>query len=178
MTIEKTYKLTIKDTAYFVTEEEVTKLYEQCRKALNIDNANPYFPNYPPGVRKFDDDKTTPLNPTTPSIPYPYDTYPWYTPKHPNDTGYPYWTSPNTTTTCGTINAGSPATTGGTTSVEGNYVMDTYWHTNAGTNQKSTTNKTGINFLSEYDLAAINDNKKWRSSVEQALDKLNADKKV
>jgi len=35
MTIEKTYKLSIKDTAYFLTEEEVTKLYEQCRKALN-----------------------------------------------------------------------------------------------------------------------------------------------
>ncbi len=36
MIIEKTYKLSIKDTAYFLTEEEVTKLYEQCRKALNI----------------------------------------------------------------------------------------------------------------------------------------------
>ncbi len=97
MTIEKTYKLSIKDTAYFLTEEEVTKLYEQCRKALNIDNATPYFPNYPPGVRKFDDDKTKPLNPTTPSIPYPYDTYPWYTPTYPSGPNYPYWTSPNTT---------------------------------------------------------------------------------
>jgi hypothetical protein len=175
MTIEKTYKLTIKDQSFFLCEEEVTKLYEQCRKALNIDNA--YFPSYPPGVRKFNDDKTTPLNPKTSGIQYPYDTYPWYTPKHPNDTGHPYWTSP--TTTCGTINAGSPATTGGTTKAgEGICVMDTYWHTNDGTNQKSTTNKTGINFLSEYDLAAINDNKKWRSSVEQALDKLNANKKV
>jgi len=132
MTIEKTYKLSIKDTAYFLTEEEVTKLYEQCRKALNIDNANPYFPNYPPGVRKFDDDKTKPLNPTTPSIPYPYDTYPWYTPKYPNDTGTPYWTTPTT-----------------------------------------TTNTTGINFLSD-DMAVDEDNQKWRSSVQQALDKLSA----
>ena len=136
MTIEKTYKLSIKDTAYFLTEEEVTKLYEQCRKALNIDNANPYFPNYPPGVRKFDDDKTTPLNPTTPSIPYPYDTYPWYTPKYPNDTGTPYWTSPTTTT-------------------------------------NTTTNTTGINFLSD-DMAVDEDNQKWRSSVQQALEKLSA----
>ena len=98
MTIEKTYKLTIKDTAYFLTEEEVTKLYEQCRKALNIDNVPPYFPNYPPGVRKFDDDKTTPLNPTTPSIPYPYDTYPWYTPTYPSGPNYPYWVTSSTAT--------------------------------------------------------------------------------
>jgi len=173
MTIEKTYKLSIKDTAYFLTEEEVTKLYEQCRKALNIDNANPYFPNYPPGVRKFDDDKTKPLNPTTPSIPYPYDTYPWYTPKYPNYTGYPYWTSP--TTTCGTINAGSPTTTGGTTKAgEGICVMDTNWQTNSCNNVKSST---GINFISD-DMAVHDDNQKWRSSVEKALNKINADKKV
>ena len=173
MTIEKTYKLTIKDTAYFLTEEEVTKLYEQCRKALNIDNANPYFPNYPPGVRKFDDDKTKPLNPTTPSIPYPYDTYPWYTPKHPNDTGHPYWTGP--TTTCGTINAGSPATTCGTIKAgEGICVMDTNWQPNSCNNVKSST---GINFISD-DMAVHEDNQKWRSSVQQALDKLKADKKV
>jgi len=152
MTIEKTYKLSIKDTAYFLTEEEVTKLYEQCRKALNIDNT--YFPNYPPGVRKFDDDKTTPLNPTTPSIPYPYDTYPWYTPKYPNDTGTPYWTGP--TTTCGTINAG-----------EGNCVMDTNWQPNLCNNVKSST---GINFLSD------DDNNKWCSSVAEAISKLTAKK--
>ena len=155
MTIEKTYKLTIKDTAYFLTEEEVTKLYEQCRKALNIDNA--CFPHYPPGVRKFDDDKTTPLNPTTPSIPYPYDTYPWYTPKYPNDTGTPYWTGP--TTTCGTINAG-----------EGICVKDTNWQPNLCNTVKSSN---GINFLSD-DMETIKENDKWRSSVQQALDKLSA----
>ena len=172
MTIEKTYKLSIKDQSFFLTEEEVTKLYEQCRKALNIDNA--YFPNYPPGVRKFDDDKTTPLNPTTPSIPYPYDTYPWYTPKYPNDTGYPYWTSPNTTTTCGTINAGSSATTCGTIKAgEGICVMDTNWQTNLCNTVKSSND---INFISD-DMAVHEDNQKWRSSVEKALNKINADKK-
>jgi hypothetical protein len=152
MTIEKTYKLTIKDTAYFLTEEEVTKLYEQCRKALNIDNATPYFPNYPPGVRKFNDDKTTPLNPTTPTIPYPYDTYPWYTPKYPNDTGTPYWTY-------GTIKAG-----------EGICVKDTNWQPNLCNTVKSSN---GINFLSD-DMETIKENDKWRSSVQQALDKLSA----
>ncbi len=163
MTIEKTYKLSIKDQSFFLSEEEVTKLYEQCRKALNIDNANPYFPNYPPGVRKFDDDKTTPLNPTTPSIPYPYDTYPWYSPKNPPSPGYPYRTSPNTTTTCGTINAG-----------EGICVMDTNWQTNLCNTVKSSND---INFISD-DMAVHEDNQKWRSSVEQALDKLKENKKV
>ena len=138
MTIEKTYKLTIKDTAYFLTEEEVTKLYEQCRMVLNIKDL-----------------PTT--NPVKPTIPYPYDTYPWYTPKYPNDTGTPYWTGP--TTTCGTINAG-----------EGNCVMDTNWQPNLCNTVKSSTD---INFLSD-DMAVHEDNQKWRSSVQQALDKLSA----
>jgi hypothetical protein len=138
MTIEKTYKLTIKDTAYFLTEEEVTKLYEQCRKALNIKDL-----------------PTT--NPVKPTIPYPYDTYPWYTPKYPNDTGYPYWTGP--TTTCGTINAG-----------EGICVKDTNWQPNLCNTVKSSN---GINFLSD-DMETIKENDKWRSSVQQALDKLSA----
>jgi hypothetical protein len=138
MTIEKTYKLTIKDTAYFLTEEEVTKLYEQCRMVLNIKDL-----------------PTT--NPVKPTIPYPYDTYPWYTPKYPNDTGTPYWTGP--TTTCGTINAG-----------EGICVKDTNWQPNLCNTVKSSN---GINFLSD-DMETIKENDKWRSSVQQALDKLSA----
>jgi hypothetical protein len=134
MTIEKTYKLTIKDTAYFLTEEEVTKLYEQCRMVLSIKDL-----------------PTT--NPVKPNIPYPYDTYPWYAP----GTGTPYWTGP--TTTCGTINAG-----------EGNCVMDTNWQPNLCNTVKSSN---GINFLSD-DMAVHEDNQKWRSSVQQALDKLSA----
>ena len=70
MTIEKTYKLTIKDTAYFLTEQEVTALYEQCRQALNISATNPNWPTYPPGVRKFDD-TTTPSYPSWPTYPLP-----------------------------------------------------------------------------------------------------------
>jgi hypothetical protein len=133
MTIEKTYKLTIKDTAYFLTEEEVTKLYEQCRMVLSIKDL-----------------PTT--NPVKPTIPYPYDTYPWYTPKYPNDTGTPYWTY-------GTIKAG-----------EGICVKDTNWQPNLCNNVPSST---GINFISD-DMAVHEDNQKWRSSVQQALDKLSA----
>jgi hypothetical protein len=133
MTIEKTYKLTIKDTAYFLTEEEVTKLYEQCRMVLNIKDL-----------------PTT--NPVKPTIPYPYDTYPWYTPKYPNDTGTPYWTY-------ATIKAG-----------EGICVKDTNWQPNLCNTVKSSN---GINFLSD-DMETIKENDKWRSSVQQALDKLSA----
>ena len=51
MTIEKTYKLTIKDTAFLLTEEEVSSLYTECGKALKISVANL---SYPPGVTKLD----------------------------------------------------------------------------------------------------------------------------
>jgi hypothetical protein len=138
MTIEKTYKLTIKDQAFFLSEEEVSNLYQQCRMVLNIKDL-----------------PTT--NPVKPTIPYPYDTYPWYTPKYPNDTGTPYWTGP--TTTCGTINAG-----------EGICVKDTNWQPNLCNTVKSSN---GINFLSD-DMETIKENDKWRSSVQQALDKLSA----
>jgi hypothetical protein len=138
MTIEKTYKLTIKDQSFFLSEEEVSSLYQQCRMVLSIKDL-----------------PTT--NPVKPTIPYPYDTYPWYTPKYPNDTGTPYWTGP--TTTCGTINAG-----------EDNCVKDTNWQPNLCNNVPSST---GINFISD-DMAVHEDNQKWRSSVQQALDKLSA----
>ena len=143
MTIEKTYKLSIKDQAFFLSEEEVSNLYQQCRMVLNVKDL-----------------PTT--NPVKPTIPYPYDTYPWYTPKYPNDTGHPYWISPNTTTTCGTINAG-----------EGICVMDTNWQPNLCNTVKSSND---INFISD-DMAVHEDNQKWRSSVEKALNKINADKK-
>ena len=47
MTIEKTYKLTIKDTAFNLTEEEVSALYTECGKALKISATNPTWPTYP-----------------------------------------------------------------------------------------------------------------------------------
>ena len=142
MTIEKTYKLTIKDVYYYLDEKELNALYEQCRMVLNIKDL-----------------PTT--NPVKPNIPYPYDTYPWYAP----GTGTPYWTyvqSTSPTTTCGTINAG-----------EGICVMDTNWQPNLCNNVKSSSD---INFLSD-DMAVHEDNQKWRSSVQQALEKINANKK-
>ena len=53
MTIEKTFKLTIKDTIFNLTEEEASALYEACRRALNISITgtkpfdNPIAPTYP-----------------------------------------------------------------------------------------------------------------------------------
>ena len=64
MTIEKTYKLTIKDTAFNLTEEEVSALYTECGKALKISATNLSYLPYPPGVTKLD-----------PVIPWP--TYPY-----------------------------------------------------------------------------------------------------
>ena len=52
MNIEKTFKLTIKDTSFYLDATEINALYNECGKALNIGNTNP---SYPPGVRKLDD---------------------------------------------------------------------------------------------------------------------------
>ena len=49
MNIEKTFKLTIKDTSFYLDATEINALYNECGKALNIGNTNP---SYPPGVTK------------------------------------------------------------------------------------------------------------------------------
>lgn len=130
MTIEKTYKLTIKDGAYFLTEQEVTTLYEQCRQALNISVTNPNWPTY---------DKTTPTYPSWPTYP---------------GTGNPdpLWHMPYVTSN-GTDNS----------------VMDS----GTSISTANVPSSKGINFLSD-DMETIKDNNKWRSSVQQALDKLSA----
>ncbi len=115
MTIEKTFKLTIKDAAYFLTEQEVTALYEQCRQALNISATNPNWP-------------TNPL--------------------------------PNTY--CGNVQFVTIHRTD-------NPVMDG----GGGISTANVPSSNGINFISD-DMETIKDNNKWRSSVQQALDKLNA----
>ena len=62
MNIEKTFKLTIKDTTFNLTEEEVSALYETCRRALNISitGTNP--------VKPFDN-PIAPMYPTWPTYP-------------------------------------------------------------------------------------------------------------
>ena len=62
MTIEKIYKLTIKNSTYNLTEEEITSLYESCRKALNISYVGP-IPSAP------FDNPITPMYPTWPTYP-------------------------------------------------------------------------------------------------------------
>ena len=79
MTIEKTYKLTIKDTAFNLTEEEVSALYTECGKALKISVANP---SYPPGVTKID--------PVIPWPTYPY-THCWDVPFGTTDNSVMDW---------------------------------------------------------------------------------------
>ena len=153
MTIEKTFKLTIKDTAYFLTEQEVSALYEQCRQALNISVTNPNWPTYPPGVRKFD-----PVVPTYPNWPTDDNT----------TTGNPQWpTYPLPNTYCGNVPFGTTTD---------NSVMD--WHnyhgvTGTGISTANVPSSKGINFLSD-DMETIKDNNNWRSSVQKALDKLSA----
>ena len=68
MNIEKTFKLTIKDTAFNLTEEEVSALYTECGKALNIGVTDSPYPNYPPGVTKLE---PRPTYPNWPTYPYP-----------------------------------------------------------------------------------------------------------
>jgi hypothetical protein len=163
MTIEKTFKLTIKDTAYLLTEEEVSALYTECGKALKISATNPNWPTYPPGVRKFD--PVVPTYPNWPTYPPGVRKFDPVVPTYPNWPTYPYPTH------CGDMPFGTTTD---------NSVMD--WHdyhggtgTGTGTSIKSAnvTSSKGINFLSD-DMETIKDNNNWRSSVQQALDKLSA----
>ena len=142
MTIEKTYKLTIKDAAYFLTEQEVTALYEQCRQALNISVTNPNCPTYPPGVRKFD-----PVVPTYPNWPTDDNNTPGKPDQLPN-------------TYCGNVQFVTIHRTD-------NSVMDG----GGGISTANVPSSKGINFLSD-DMETIKENNNWRSSVQKALDKL------
>ena len=65
MNIEKTFKLTIKDTSFYLDATEINALYNECGKALNIGNTNP---SYPPSVTKLE---PRPIWPNWPTYPYP-----------------------------------------------------------------------------------------------------------
>jgi hypothetical protein len=76
MTIEKTFKLTIKASSFYLNATEINALYNECGKALNINNTNP---SYPPGVTKQPSDY-----PSWPTQPSDYPNWP---------TGYPFGTT-------------------------------------------------------------------------------------
>jgi len=157
MTIEKTFKLTIKDTSFYLDATEINALYNECGKALNIGVTDSPYPNYPPGVRKLD-----PVVPTYPNWPTDDNT----------TTGNPHWpTYPLPNTYCGDMPFGT--TIPGTTD---HSVMDWHnYHSVTGTGIKSANvpSSNSINFISD-DMATIKDNNNWRTSVQKALDKLSA----
>ena len=166
MTIEKTFKLTIKDAAYFLTEQEVTALYEQCRQALNISATNPNWPTYPPGVRKFD-----PVVPTYPNWPTDDNT----------TTVNPQWpTYPLPNTYCGNVPFGTIHCTDNSVMDSGTSISTANVPSSKGINfvKDDMTTDTTDNFGFDWNtgMNKLNDktNINWRSSVQQALDKLSA----
>jgi hypothetical protein len=145
MTIEKTYKLTIKDNVFNLTEEEVSVLYEACRKALNISYVGPI--------------PTKPLdNPIAPMYPS------W--PVYPGTGTNPIWHTPCVTSnTTGIDNS----------VMDNNTFNTTYSDTNMSTDVKSfSTNifnkplsSAPINFISD-DMEIIKENDKWRESISKS----------
>lgn len=154
MNIEKTYKLTIKDTAFNLTEEEVSALYETCRRALNISYVGP-IPSKP-----FD-------NPIAPTYP----TWPVY----PGTGTNPIWYNPIVTSN-GTTNSVDNSV------MDSNFKINTTWSDVDMSSQVKSfstnifnkpSSSTSINFLSD-DMETIKENDKWRSSIQKSLDKLSA----
>ena len=146
MIIEKTYKLTIKDTSFYLDATEINALYNECGKALNIGVTDSPYPNYPPGVRKFD-----PVVPTYPNWPtYPYPTY-------CADSPFGTTTNQSVMDTGNSLDIKS-ATVPSSNSI--NFVKD------------DMTTDTTDNFGFDWNTGKTNVN--WRSSVQQALDKLSA----
>ena len=152
MKIEKTYKLKIKDTEFNLTEEEVSALYDACRKSLNINYIGPIPP------KPFD-------NPIAP-------TYPTW-PVHPITGTNPIWYTPYVT---------GDGTNSIDNSVMDTNVFTTTWSdVNMSNHVKSfSTNifskpssSTPINFISD-DMTTIKENDKCRSSLQKALEKLSA----
>ena len=142
MNIEKTYKLKIKDTEFNLTEEEVSALYETCRKALNISYIGP-IPSKP-----FD-------NPIAPMYP----TWPTYPGTGTNPIWSPYVTSKGTDNSVMDTNV---FTTTWSDKDMSNQVRS--FSTNIFNNPSSSTS---ITFISD-DMEIIKENDKWRESISKA----------
>ena len=149
MNIEKTYKLKIKDTEFNLTEEEVSALYDACRKSLNINYIGP-IPSKP-----FD-------NPIAPMYPS------W--PVYPGTGTNPIWYAPYVT---------SGGTNSIDNSVMDTSVFTTTWSDKDMSNQvrSFSTNifnnpspSTSITFISD-DMEIIKENDKWRESIAKANSK-------
>jgi hypothetical protein len=75
MNIEKMYKIQIHDQTLYLTEDELEKIYDQCRVLLNkrTDYVSPFGPPRP---------LPSPMNPwispNAPPAPYPSPNVPWY----------------------------------------------------------------------------------------------------
>lgn len=153
MNIEKTFKLTIKDTSFYLDATEINALYNECGKALNIGNTNP---SYPPGVRKLDDT----------AVPWP--TYPY---THCGDVPFGTTTSGTTDNSVmdwhnyhgvtGGIKSANVPSSKGINFVKDDMTTDT-------TDNFGFDWNTGMNKLNDKT------NVNWRSSVQKALDKLSA----
>lgn len=155
MTIEKTFKLTIKASSFYLNATEINALYNECGKALNINNTNP---SYPPGVTKQPSD---------------YPNWP---------TGYPFGTTTDypsqychSDMTTDNFEFDSNTSLNPKSSKGINFIKDDM------TTIKDNTIKDSDNWRSSVqkslDKLNAKTNVNWHSSVAQAINKLNAGSK-
>ena len=150
MTIEKTFKLTIKATSFYLNATEINALYNECGKALNIGNTNP---SYPPGVTKQPSD---------------YPNWP---------TGYPFGTTTDypsqychSDMTTDNFEFDSNTSLNPKSSKGINFIKDDMTTIKDNNNWRSSVQKS-------LDKLNAKTNVNWHSSVAQAINKLNAGSK-
>ena len=150
MNIEKTFKLTIKDTSFYLDATEINALYNECGKALNIGNTNP---SYPPGVTKQPSDY--PSWPTS----YPFGT----TTDYPSQYCHSDMTTDNFEFDSNT--SLNPKSSKGI-----NFIKDDMTTIKDNNNWRSSVQKS-------LDKLNAKTNVNWHSSVAEAINKLNAGSK-
>ena len=150
MTIEKTFKLTIKATSFYLDATEINALYNECGKALNIGVTNP---SYPPGVTKQPSDY--PSWPTS----YPFGT----TTDYPSQYCHSDMTTDNFEFDSNT--SLNPKSSKGI-----NFIKDDMTTIKENNNWRSSVQKS-------LDKLNAKTNVNWHSSVVDAINKLNAGSK-
>jgi hypothetical protein len=150
MTIEKTFKLTIKATSFYLDATEINALYNECGKALNIGVTNP---SYPPGVTKQPSD---------------YPSWP---------TGYPFGTTTDypslychSDMTTDNFEFDSNTSLNPKSSKGINFIKDDMTTIKENNNWRSSVQKS-------LDKLNAKTNVNWHSSVVDAINKLNAGSK-